>query len=338
MKKNHFYLGNDEFNHLAIHDEENNYDYDEKTYVYDESIKNDSHVAVVRQIKEGSTVLDIGCASGILGSTIVKYKNCIVDGIEYDKKACEVTKSKKVYRNVYNFSISDLEGKEYKKFYEKNNKYDYIVFADVLEHLVDPWNALINVSKLLDKNGKIIVSLPNISHIDIIKGLINKEFNYTKWGILDQTHLRFFTPSSFKDMINNIASEKKVYFNVDKIEDILIKPEYFVDSSEYSLFNINSNLESYLALQNVYVLSVAKDKKSMTSNIKNTDANNFDKMLENYNNAYAEISKLTKDIENMNKYIEVIQAERDDANNQYNKIVNSKRYKIINKLLKLIGK
>lgn len=332
MKKKYFILGNDEKNQLALKNEENNYDYDVSTYVYDENIKNDSHIAVVRQIKENSTVLDIGCASGILGATIVKYKNCIIDGIEYDKKACEVASSKNVYRDIYNFSISDANGVDYQKFINLKRKYDYIVFADVLEHLVNPWDAIVNVSKMLNKDGAIIISLPNIAHLDIIRALINNEFNYTKWGILDKTHLRFFTPSSFKDMIDNIASNYKVYFNIELIEDILIKPEYFTEFEEYSLFNMNSNLESYLALQHVYKLTLSKNLKSMKNNIQNINTNNFDKMLKSHNDLIEKNKKDAKEIIRLSEENDRINSELKIYQDKYNSIINSKRYKLINKI------
>ena len=167
--KDGFFLGNDKKSGLGTRDVENNYDYDPDTYEFDENKKNDGHTAVVRQIDKNSEVLDVGCASGLIGYILKEYKNCVVDGIEYDKKAYEKAKSKNIYRNIYNFSISEVESVEYKKFSSTKHKYDFIVFADVLEHLIDPWNAIVNASKMLKIGGSIIVSVPNIAHIDITK-------------------------------------------------------------------------------------------------------------------------------------------------------------------------
>ena len=91
MKNEYFELGSAKHNLLGKKIQDNNYDYNEKEYIFDPNKQNDSHTAIVRQIKEQSTVLDIGCASGIIGSILYKYKNCIVDGIEYDKTAYEVS-------------------------------------------------------------------------------------------------------------------------------------------------------------------------------------------------------------------------------------------------------
>lgn len=333
----HFFLGNDEKNKLGSKNEENHYDYDETTFVYDVNRKNDSHIAVVEEIKEKSTVLDIGCASGIIGRLLTKYKECTVDGIEYDKTACEVAKKKNIYRDVFNFSIIEDESESFLKFKTLNRKYDYIIFADVLEHLVEPWKALITASKFLNKKGIIIISIPNISHIDIIKGLINNEFNYTELGILDKTHLRFFTPSSFNDMIKNIADEYKVYFNVTKCGDMIIKPEYF-NEEDYNLFNINSNIDKYLALQNIYKLQLAPNKNNMTSNIVNENTDSFDTMIANYNKLLKENELNKSQVENLkeecNKNQDIIKRYEEELNN----ILNSKRWKLINKLFKIIGK
>lgn len=336
--KKHFNLGNDAKSSLATRNLENNYDFDDTTYVYDESIKNDGHMAVIRQIKEGSEVLDIGCASGILGATISKYKNCIVDGIEYDKEAVKIASKKNSYRDVFNFSISDTTDEKYKKFVKLNRKYDFIVFADVLEHLVNPWNALVNASLMLKKNGKIVISLPNIAHLDIIKALINHEFNYTRYGILDQTHLRFFTSSSFLDMIKNIADEYNVYFNVEKVENVLIKPDYFVNDKDYSLFNMNSDLEDYLALQNIFVLTLTSSKKNMSSNIDNVDKNNFDKMMDNYNKLVNNCDELKKQNDENNLKITCLQSEVNRLEKELDDILKSKRWKMLNKIFKIIGK
>ena len=64
--------------------------------------------------------------------------------------------------DLFNFSIADLASKDYKSFENLNKKYDFIIFADVLEHLVEPWVVLKNVSKFLKPKGSIIVSIPNI--------------------------------------------------------------------------------------------------------------------------------------------------------------------------------
>lgn len=326
--KDGFFLGNDKNSNLGLKEIENNYDYDPSTYKFDENLQNDGHTAVVRQITNNSEVLDVGCASGLIGYILKEYKQCTVDGVEYDKKAYEIAKSKNIYRDIYNFSISETNSKEYINFVEKSKKYDFIIFADVLEHLVDPWNAIINASKMLKKGGSIIVSIPNISHIDIIKALIDNEFNYTRWGILDSTHLRFFTASSFTNMLKNISEEEKVYFDVKLCEKVLIKPPYFTDDDYFKMFNINNNLEEYLALQNIFKLTLVKDKKQSNYEIKNKNKNIFEKILKDYNEKTDLIRSLQEEnTELKNNY--------QNTRDQLDKVLNSKGWKLLEKLRKI---
>lgn len=330
-----FFLGSDKASHLGLKELENNYDYDPSTYQFDENVKNDGHTAIVRQINKKSEVLDVGCASGLIGYILKEYKECIVDGIEYDKKAYEVAKNKNIYRDIYNFSISESKSKEYKNFCNENKKYDYIIFADVLEHLVEPWSALINISKMLKKGGSIIISLPNIAHLDIIKALIDNEFNYTRWGILDNTHLRFYTASSFADMIKNIAETYKIYFDVKLCERVLIKPPYFTDDKIFQMFNVNNNLEDYLTLQNIFKLTLVNDKKQANYKIKNKNIDNFEKMLTDYNSKVELIENLQIENNLLKSQNDNLKIENNNLDEKLQKVLNSKGWKLLEKLRKI---
>jgi 2-polyprenyl-3-methyl-5-hydroxy-6-metoxy-1,4-benzoquinol methylase len=83
----------------------------------------------------------------------------------------------------------------------KSEKYDYIIFADVLEHLRCPHEALCNSANLLNKEGCIWISVPNIGHNAVLIDLINDKFIYRDCGLLDKTHISFFTRKSLKKMI-----------------------------------------------------------------------------------------------------------------------------------------
>jgi SAM-dependent methyltransferase len=83
------------------------------------------------------------------------------------------------------------------------NRYDYVLFGDVLEHLKDPLSSLIQAKKLLLPGGKIFVSIPNIAHISIRLELLLGDFEYEETGILDNTHLKYFTKRSFEVLVKN---------------------------------------------------------------------------------------------------------------------------------------
>lgn len=145
-------------------------------------------------IKPGSDFLDFGCSTGYFGSLIKAGLDCKVYGVEISD---DVKEARKVLDGVYSF---DLDGTWPAKVFER--KYDYVFFGDVLEHLKQPGVALEKCKKLLKKGGKIFVSVPNIAHMSIRLELIQGNFEYESMGILDSTHLQYFTLDSFARMAN----------------------------------------------------------------------------------------------------------------------------------------
>jgi|TARA_B100000959_G_scaffold184104_1_gene192395 GT2 family glycosyltransferase/2-polyprenyl-3-methyl-5-hydroxy-6-metoxy-1,4-benzoquinol methylase/Tfp pilus assembly protein PilF len=141
------------------------------------------------------TILDIGCASGIFGSQIKEKLGAEVWGIEPVKDIG--LKAKKVIDKVIIGRVED-------HFYQLPDEYfDSIIFSDILEHLVDPYKVLDLVKDKLSKNGEIIASIPNVRHWSVLKELLEGKWEYQDAGILDRTHLRFFTKSSIIKMFQN---------------------------------------------------------------------------------------------------------------------------------------
>ncbi|MGE7825170.1 glycosyltransferase [Paenibacillus sp. NPDC093718] len=138
-------------------------------------------------------VLEVGCAcGGTLLEIKNRYKNSHLYGIELNEKAAEVAKiiADVQPENVENDVMNYEEG-----------FFDYIIFADVLEHLYDPWNVLTNIRKYLKPTGKLLISLPNIMHHSVMSDLlVEGNFTYAEAGILDRTHMRFFTLKEIQRM------------------------------------------------------------------------------------------------------------------------------------------
>ena len=155
----------------------------------------DSLSCIARLVRPGSCVLDLGAAAGPLGKYLVAQKQCIVDGVEIDPdQAREATGA---YRKMLMADLETIRLIEHLPL----RSYDYIVCADILEHLRDPDRLLDQLHALLREGGRLLLSVPNIAHAGVIASLIAGEFTYRPSGILDITHLRFFTRSSLFDFL-----------------------------------------------------------------------------------------------------------------------------------------
>lgn len=145
-------------------------------------------------------ILDVGCATGINGDYLLSQG--IADkviGIEFDKEMAEI--ANKVNTKVFCGDLNELSFRT--NILQEDLEYDVIIFGDILEHLIDPWNVLKELKDKLAKNGKIIISLPNIQHIELfIQIYLKGSWPRNKRGIFDHTHLRWFTKKDAISMIN----------------------------------------------------------------------------------------------------------------------------------------
>jgi 2-polyprenyl-3-methyl-5-hydroxy-6-metoxy-1,4-benzoquinol methylase len=145
--------------------------------------------------EDSRRILDVGCGEGLFSEEIKRKLRAEVWGIEYDSNAAEKAKCKvdKVLHGDLNALIDNLPEKYF----------DCIVLNDVLEHLVDPYTVLARLKVKLVENGVIVASIPNVWHISVLKELfLHKQWKYTDAGILDRTHLRFFTKKSILEMFD----------------------------------------------------------------------------------------------------------------------------------------
>lgn len=129
-------------------------------------------------------VLELGCGMGAMAIDLKEKYNCEVIGIEIDSSVAEFAKHN--LDTVYSADVEDFD-------LSKLGTFDCIVCADVLEHLRDPWKIVKELTALLNDGGQLVISLPNIANIEIIKELMQADFSYRDAGLLDRTHLRFFT-------------------------------------------------------------------------------------------------------------------------------------------------
>ena len=128
----------------------------------------------------------------MIGKEIIKKKAAIVDGIDINKEALK--KASEAYRKVFQRDLSR------DKIEIEEEKYDYIIYSDILEHLPRPDQILRDMKRYLKGDGRAIISLPNVARLEIRVGLLFGNFDY-KPGILSEDHLRFFTKKSAIEMI-----------------------------------------------------------------------------------------------------------------------------------------
>ena len=157
--------------------------------------KHSSHHKIIDLVERNKKVLDVGCASGYIAS-ILKKKNCYVFGVDNNEE--ELKNARKHCDEVALLDISKDK---------INGKYDVIILGDILEHLLDPGVILKKLSNNLNEGGYIIISLPNIANIHPRLSLLLGKFDYTNIGILDKTHLKFFTLKTFRELVRGSGYE-----------------------------------------------------------------------------------------------------------------------------------
>lgn len=158
--------------------------------------ENTSHALVVELVGRNKRVLDVGCATGAIGKVLTD-RGCLVVGVEPEGAAAEV--AKQVLAEVLIGTIDELDlPTRY-----AHEPFDVIIVADVLEHLVDPLAALTALTSVLTPGGSIIASIPNVAHGDVRLALLQGRFDYTDVGLLDRTHVHFFTKETVEQLFDD---------------------------------------------------------------------------------------------------------------------------------------
>lgn len=146
---------------------------------------------IILLIPEGPhVVMDLGCATGRLGRNLLTLnKAAEMVGVEIFEPAAD--EAAKYYTKVYSGDLESLN-------MDYNDYFDYVICGDILEHLRDPWKVLEKIRVWLKKGGRLIISIPNVRYWQVLTDLaIFGKWNYVEAGILDNTHLRFFTRRTF---------------------------------------------------------------------------------------------------------------------------------------------
>jgi methionine biosynthesis protein MetW len=145
-----------------------------------------NHRLIIEAIPEGARVLDVGCASGYVAAALAA-KGATTVGIEPDPAMAAAAEDH--CEHVYAVTVE--EARELAEL--TRDRFDAVILGDVLEHLVDPWATLAWARSLLAPGGHVVVSLPNAAHWSVRWSLLRGRWDYADHGLMDRTHLRFFT-------------------------------------------------------------------------------------------------------------------------------------------------
>lgn len=144
------------------------------------------------------SVLEVGCDMGanLLGIKN-RFPNCKIFGLEINKSAVAIGEcvADIVWGNIEEENVPFTE------------KFDYIIFGDVLEHLHNPQRTVEYCKSLLNSDGKILASIPNVMHVSVMQQLLRGEFRYTDVGLLDKTHIHLFTAKEIVNMFERAGYE-----------------------------------------------------------------------------------------------------------------------------------
>jgi SAM-dependent methyltransferase len=146
-----------------------------------------------------SRILDVGCGEGMLGRILLEKGAAEVVGIETDPAV-----ARRAGENLSRVLQGDVESLVLPF---EDGYFDCIVLADVLEHLRDPLAALVKMVRHLSDSGAIVASIPNVRFLDVLRRLAEGRWEYQEFGILDKTHLRFFTKKEIEVLFHQAGLE-----------------------------------------------------------------------------------------------------------------------------------
>jgi 2-polyprenyl-3-methyl-5-hydroxy-6-metoxy-1,4-benzoquinol methylase len=197
--------------------------------VIDVNNKNNSHTIAIDFVSEIAgdkklNILDVGCSAGYLGEYF-KTLGHHVTGIDINAEAIEV--AREYLDEVYCESLDIFFAREFK------NKFDVVLFGDVLEHVTNPEEILNKTANVLSTDGVVVASIPNVSHLAVRAMLLEGRWEYANLGLLDKDHFRFFTKENiyklFSDSNFEVLDMKPVRLKVEEVNALCsmrLNPKY----------------------------------------------------------------------------------------------------------------
>jgi 2-polyprenyl-3-methyl-5-hydroxy-6-metoxy-1,4-benzoquinol methylase len=210
---------------------------------------NTTHSLAILEVSPRSSVLDIGAADGSVARGL-QERGCRVTGVESDSRAAAA--AERVCERVLNADVEDIDLAEALN----GEQFDFVLLLDVLEHLRDPLAVLSAAADRLAPGGRIVLSVPNVTHAAVRLELVAGRFQYTETGLLDRTHLHFFDRPALERLIEQAGLH---VLDRMRVTAGLTETEIAIDPSAYPAETVELAMrgEDADTYQFVYVVSRA---------------------------------------------------------------------------------
>jgi 2-polyprenyl-3-methyl-5-hydroxy-6-metoxy-1,4-benzoquinol methylase len=296
-------------------------------------VRNDAWSKLLELVPENSIVLDVGCSSGNFGAELKKKKNCHVTGIDINQDDLALANKVLDKTSLVNIENDDLGSL---------GSFDVIVCADVLEHLINPVSALEKLQNLLSKDGAIVYSIPNMANIATRLELLKGRFQYTEYGLLDETHLHYYD----HEEVSKIFREAGLIINrsdntIRDIPPAVIKKslkEIGLTPSD-KFFAISSDIEAITFQFIGTAKSTGASQPHSTSTPYDFMSSEFDRVLRAHDDEKALL--LEENLVTKAQVTELISENRLqvkdalDIKHELEQIKNSRSWKLVQKVVKL---
>ncbi|HDR6305994.1 TPA: glycosyltransferase [Bacillus cereus] len=310
------HFGNTSFKEVAVNYnsllEENSKKFEEKwgfNSSYSTNIRTDIINLIDVPKDKKMNILEVGCACG---GTLLKikdiYRNTELFGIEFNENAAAFSSQ---FANVKAENIEN-EILDYPTEF-----FDYIIFADVIEHLYNPWKVLENIRKYLKEDGKVLLSIPNVMHYSLLRHVINGHWTYMDSGLLDRTHVRFFTLQEIEKMLKE-ADYKDIHCEITYVGKTEQDESFIQALTELSKPEMKMQYEAYQ-----YLVAASKQEGQkfglvdlllkLESNLENP-VDDLLSQLEKFN-VVDIIEKISRNIENKIEILNLLAIDRIEKEN-----------------------
>ncbi len=171
-----------------------------------------AHTRVVQLVGRGKRVLELGCATGYMSRVLTDSYGCVVTGVEGNPATAEEARA-----SCTRVIVGDLDTLNWDEALGAE-QFDVVVAADVLEHLRNPAGVLAALRSYIAPGGHLVASIPNIAHASVIAELLQGRFTYQPFGLLDDSHLRFFTRDSIYECLEQAG------YTVTYLDRVTLQP------------------------------------------------------------------------------------------------------------------